>query len=128
EFPNEFGVTDPKRITYLTERHARDLIEVPIGPARYKSNAVARILELTAGSPFYTMMFCDKLVDYMNRTRSSVVTEADIEKVKESLVSGHDFLSKDEFDPLYSAGEGKVDTGIDPEATFAVCAAVAKKS
>ena len=64
----------------------------------------------------------------MNRTRSLVVTEADIDKVKESLISGHDFLSKDEFDPLYSAGEGKVDTGIDPDAAFSVCSAVAKKS
>jgi hypothetical protein len=128
EFPNEFGVIDPKRITYLTERHARELIEIPIGSQRYKSNAVGRILELTAGSPFYTMMFCDKLVEHMNRTRSLVVTEADVEKVKESLVSGHDFLDKVEFDPLYAAGEGKIDTGIEPAEAFSVCAAIAKKS
>lgn len=126
-FPNEFGVTEDLRVTYLPEKEARRLIEEPVGANRYVGNAVDRIIGLTAGSPFYTMMLCNRLVDYMNRTRSAVVTEADIATVEQEMISGDRRLTKDKFDNLICAGDGVEDSGINPEETFRLCAAIARE-
>jgi hypothetical protein len=53
--PNAFGVFSTERVTYLAERHARRLIEVPIqlaSQSRYRERAVDHILELTGGNAF----------------------------------------------------------------------------
>jgi hypothetical protein len=126
-FPNEFGVTEDVRVTYLSENEARRLIEEPVGANRYAGNAVGRILGLTAGSPFYTMMLCNRLVDYMNRTRSAVVTEADVAAVEQEMLSGDRRLTRDKFDNLICAGDGIEDSGIDPEDTLRLCAAIARE-
>ncbi len=132
EFPNEFGVTEEFRVTYLDEAAARALVREPIGEERFAGDAVRRLLDLTANSPYYTMMFCARLVDYMNATRSMVVTAADILTVKNHMLLGDDRrqddrrLTVDKFDNLLAAGDGKQDSGIDPEDTQAVCAAIAR--
>ena len=131
-FPNEFGVTEDIRVTYLDEAAARALVQGPIGEERFRGEAVPRLLDLTANSPYYTMMFCARLVDYMNATRSMVVTAADILTVKNHMLLGDDRrqddrrLTADKFDNLLAAGDGKQDSGIDPGDTHAVCAAIAR--
>ena len=131
-FPNEFGVTEDIRVTYLDEAAARALVQRPIGEKRFAGDAVRRLLDLTANSPYYTMMFCARLVDYMNATRSMVVTAADILTVKNHMLLGDDRrqddrrLTADKFDNLLAAGDGVQDSGIDPEHTHAVCAAIAR--
>ena len=131
-FPNEFGVTEDIRVTYLDEAAARALVQEPIGEARFAGDAVRRLLDLTANSPYYTMMFCARLVDYMNATRSMVVTAADILTVKNHMLLGDDRrqddrrLTADKFDNLLAAGDGEQDSGIDPGDTLAVCAAIAR--
>lgn len=49
---------------------------------------IERILALTAGSPFYIQILCDRLVKYMNRKRLLLVAEADVEQVKQDLIEG----------------------------------------
>lgn len=127
-FPNEFGVTEDVRVTYLDEAAATNLVQKPIGEGRFAGHAVRRLLDLTAGSPFYTMMFCARLVDYMNSTRSVIVTEADILAVEEEMLRGDRRLTRDKFDNLLSAGDGAVDSGIDPDDTYSVCLAIAQGS
>ena len=128
EFPNEFGVTEDVRVTYLDDVAATTLIEKPIGKSRFAGRAVGRVLDLTAGSPYYTMMFCARLVDYMNTTRSVIVTEADIRTVEEDMLRGDRRLTKDKFDNLLCAGDGKVDSGIDPDQTYMLCKAIVRGS
>ena len=128
EFSNEFGVTEDVRITYLTDTAAATLVEKPIGENRFAGRAVKRLLDLTAGSPYYTMMFCARLVDYMNTTRSVILTEADIRAVEEDMLRGDKRLTKDKFDNLLCAGDGVVDSGIDPEHTYAICKTIVEGS
>ena len=128
EFPNEFGVTEDVRVTYLDDSAATTLIKKPIGEMRFAGRAVRRILDLTAGSPYYTMMFCARLVDYMNTTRSVILTEADIHAVEEDMLRGDRRLTKDKFDNLLCAGDGMVDSGIDPDHTYTVCRAIVQGS
>ncbi|WP_395107287.1 hypothetical protein [Actinomadura sp. SCN-SB] len=106
--PNVFGVFAIERVTYLADSDARRLIVEPIwiGGAekqisRYQERAVDRILELTGGSAFYIQRFCYQLVNYMNAEHAPVVTEADIERVRDEFISG---LGANDFDNLESPG------------------------
>lgn len=128
EFPNEFGVTEDERITYLSPEDATKLIEVPIGKHHYAGGAIPRMLDLTAGSPFYTMSMCSRVVEYMNTSRSLVVTKADINWVESTMISGDHRLTREKFENLYSAGDGVEDTGIVPEHALLVCRQIARKT
>lgn len=128
EFPNEFGVTEDVRVTYLDDGAATTLVEKPIGRERFAGGTVPRLLGLTANSPYYTMMFCARLVDYMNDTRSVIVTEADIRAVEDGMLRGDRRLTRDKFDNLLTAGDGVSDGGVDPAETLAVCATIARET
>lgn len=121
-FPNEFGTTQDERVTYLKPEDARRLIDEPIriggrqGESRYRENAVERILNLTAGSPFYIQIICNRLVEYMNGKRASLVTEADVEQVKNELIRGVNALALDKFDNLINSGDTSEDAISDEDA------------
>ena len=121
-FPNEFGTTQDERVTYLKPDDARSLIDEPIriggrqGESRYREQAIEQILELTAGSPFYIQMLCNRLVEYMNVKHAHLVTEADVEQVKNELISGVNALDLDKFDNLINSGDTSADAISDNDA------------
>jgi hypothetical protein len=105
-FANEFGVTHDERISYLSTTAARDLAERPIllgGSSRYRGRAMDRLIEYTAGSPFYLQIMCDHLVRHLNRRKRIFVTEADVDQVARDLTAGAGFLPIERFDPLITA-------------------------
>ncbi|HLG74817.1 MAG TPA: hypothetical protein VKX46_00300, partial [Ktedonobacteraceae bacterium] len=114
-FPNEFGIVQDQRVSYLKSEDAVLLIDEPIriggktGKSRYREKAIERIVDLTAGSPFYIQIICHRLVEYMNRKRTSLVTEADVEQVKNELITGANLLGWDKFDNLISSGDTSPD-------------------
>ena len=122
DFPNEFGTTQDERVTYLKPDDARSLIDEPIriggrqGESRYREQAIEQILELTAGSPFYIQMLCNRLVEYMNVKHARLVTEADVEQVKNELISGVNALDLDKFDNLINSGDTSTDAISDDDA------------
>ena len=129
--PNVFGVFLAERVTYLLPPDARKLIEEPIsikGSARpisrYRERAVDQILELTGGSAFYTQRFCYELVRYMNSERAPVVTEADVEQVREAFLGT---LQAKDFDGLESPGYTERDA-FTSEQYRAVLLAIARAS
>lgn len=121
-FPNEFGTTQDERVTYLRRDDAIRLIDEPIriggryGESRYRERAIDRILDLTAGSPFYIQILCNRLVEYMNHKRASLVTEADVEQVKDELIRGVNALGLDKFDNLINSGDTSEDSISDEDA------------
>ena len=121
-FPNEFGTAQDERVTYLKEEDAQKLIEEPIriggtqGESRYREQAIERILELTAGSPFYIQIICNRLVDYMNVKHAGLVTEADVEQVKNELIHDVNALGLDKFDNLINSGDTSPDAISDEDA------------
>ncbi len=110
-FSNEFAVFQPERVTYLLPVYAKQLIEDPLriggldGNTRYLENSVEEILDLTACNPYYIQIFCNRLVDLMNREYSIYVTRVEVDKVKEELTSGQNSLSLDKFENLYNSGD-----------------------
>ncbi|MEH1785714.1 MAG: hypothetical protein V7L23_09025 [Nostoc sp.] len=131
-FPNEFQVAESQRISYLADDDARCLIINPIQisntkESRYKGDAVNLLLRLTAGSPYYIQIFCNRLVEYMNRKKAIYVTDADIETVKKDLISGHNSLDDSVFDNLINAGDSSIDD-ISKEDALAVLRDIANGS
>lgn len=108
---NAFGVIQDIRLTYLQLEPARNLIEKPIlnknGESRYIGKAVDTIIEYTSRNPYYIQIFCNRLVDFMNKNKSISVTEADVNEVAKSFIIGDQALDEDKFDNLIRAGELK---------------------
>lgn len=133
QFANEFGTTQDERVSYLKRNDAIRLIDEPIriggkqGESRYREQAIERILDLTAGSPFYIQIICNRLVEYMNRKHAMLVTEADVEYVKNELVRGVNALSLDKFENLINSGDTS-DDAIGDEDMLNVLTTIAKNS
>lgn len=110
-FPNDFGVIEDIRVNYLEEEAATRLIDEPIliggkkDSSRYREKAIARIVELTAGSPFYIQIICNRLVEYMNNKKKELVTEADVDQVKNGLIQGTRSFTWENFDNLVSSSD-----------------------
>jgi len=105
-YPNEFGVTHDERISYLSEQEARALAEDPImmgSESRYKGASLDRLIGLTAGSAFYLQIFCDRLVQHLNRNRLAFITESVVGDVLGQLTMVPAALPMDKFDPLITA-------------------------
>ena len=121
-FPNEFGTAQDERVTYLKEPDAIKLIEDPIRigsrqeESRYREQAIPRILDLTAGSPFYIQIICNRLVEYMNERKAVLISEADVEQVKTELIEGSNALAQDKFDNLINSGDTSEDAISDEDA------------
>lgn len=120
-FPNEFQVAQSERVSYLQYDEARKLIVRPTliavnEESRFKGAAVDRTIELTAASPFYIQIFCNRLIEYMVRRKLMRVTDAHIEQVKEELIRGNNSLTRDKFDNLVNAGDDTTNVAPSEEA------------
>ena len=104
---NPFQVIEPRRMGYLSEKDARKMIEEPIldreKKSRFLGKAVDKIIKYTAGSPYYLMIFCSRLVDYMKVDKNiGKVTDVDVEEVAKLCIAEK---LNGKFDNLYAAIE-----------------------
>jgi hypothetical protein len=111
-FPNEFQVARQERVSYLDRPDAIGLITEPVktpdGESLYRGESVARILELTARSPYYIQLFCNRLIEHMNAERKVLVGPADVDEVADMLVRGDKSLTVTQFDNLLTPGDADV--------------------
>jgi len=110
EFPNEFGVTQDERLTYLSKRDALKLIEEPVwnkktSKSRYLEDAAEKIIEYTSCNPYYIQIFCARLIKEMNDKKFIEATRSDIKPISDSFLFGGQALTNDKFDNLLNAGE-----------------------
>jgi hypothetical protein len=113
-YPNEFGVTEDKRLSYLKKSDAIALIEKPIWDktrdrSRFLGKATDLILDYTSSNPYYVQIFCARLVDYMNDNKAISITEADVIDIANSFIKGDQALTADKFDNLITAGDADLD-------------------
>ena len=104
---NPFQVIEPRRMSYLPDIDARKMIEKPIldcnKKSRFVGKAVDKIIKYTAGSPYYLMIFCSRLVDYMMLDKHiGKVTDVDVDEVAKLCIAEK---LKGKFDNLYAAVE-----------------------
>lgn len=110
-FTNDFGATDLKKVTYLSEDAAKRLMAEPILTedengkpiSRYEEDALDRLYDLTAGSAYLIMNLCAGLVDYMNKKHFASVTRAVIADYLEESMEPESPRPIEErlFEPLY---------------------------
>ncbi len=110
EFPNEFGITQDERLTYLSKRDALKLIDEPVwntksNKSRYLEDAIEKIIEYTSCNPYYIQIFCARLIKEMNDKKFIESTRSDIKPIADSFLSGGQALTNDKFDNLLNAGE-----------------------
>lgn len=109
---NGLGTMNKKRLSYLEQTAAREMIEDPVrfvnGESRYRGllgqEAISRIYELTGGSAFYMMKFCNALVDYMIDHRELFVSKGLVETVAGGYVfdTQNNPINKTDFDPIFN--------------------------
>ncbi|MGP2440524.1 tetratricopeptide repeat protein [Streptomyces sp. JW3] len=111
-YPNEFQVARQEPVSYLDGGPAKALITEPIaldnGESRYRGDSVQRVIELTARSPYYIQLFCNRLVHHMNVERQPLIGPADVDNVAAALVSGDRALLQEQFDNLLTPGDADV--------------------
>lgn len=116
-FTNDFGATHLIKVTYLSEKYAKELMYKPIyyinengeKENRYREEALNRLYELTSGSAFLIMNLCAGLVDYLNEIHSVYITKAHIDDyLKKNLSS---FEEPRFFEPQYD-DKSNTDSGI----------------
>ena len=110
-YPNQFGTTEMIPIDYLSEEAVQLMVRTPFGKiadwevfhGKAGDDAIKRIIELTAGSAFFTMIMLDRLVDYLNTANQPFVTPAVVDRVlKNEILSGNNPLALDKFESLYN--------------------------
>ncbi len=105
EFPNEFQVTEPLYVSYLSHQAALKLVNQPIllnDSSRFKENADEAIVDWFNGQPYYIQTYCNKLVNYLNEHQQNYVTAAIANQVKEILLEEKEI---DFFDNLVVQNE-----------------------
>lgn len=132
EFQNIFASMHPQELTYIDEQSARELIEEPIWNhkkecSRFHPDAVNKILELTACSPFYIMILCSELVKFARQRKRLPIQANDVDTLVQKMICNESSISRKDFDNLISCGEARLDI-IDKDDSIKVLKDIALKS
>lgn len=104
DYSNVYAIFHDYRLTYLDSESALNLIRVPMSRVgvTYRGESASLLKDYTAGNPFYIWLFCDELVNYLNKKRNREVISKDVEVVADEMA--HNMDSK-YFENLVLAGE-----------------------
>jgi hypothetical protein len=76
-----------RKISYLTPQDTERLIREPVrGIVDYTPAAVARVVRLTSGQPFYAQVICQNLIDHLNEHRKMRVGVEDVALIVDGIV------------------------------------------
>ena len=80
-----FNIAAYKRITFLDDDEVRRLVAEPVAPygLEYDPLAVDRIIQVTAGHPYFAQVVCHEMVAYHNETERSYLTVTCVDEVLE---------------------------------------------
>ncbi len=116
KFANQFGVIEERRLSYLKPEDAKALIEKPIwyhkkDESRFIGNALDKVIEYTAGNPYYLQILGERLVNIMNDPKRKLirVTEVTVKEAAESLIKGSGAIEEKNFDNLLTAGDADLE-------------------
>lgn len=103
---NYFNKFSKEPLTYLTKEESLQLIKDPIPNVRFLNHTDELIYEYTSGSAFFTQIFCNRLVDYLNLKTTHIVGKEDIENVANLLCTGTSRLEPSTFECLTKEADG----------------------
>lgn len=104
---NYFNKFSKEQLSYLSKEETLQLIKEPIPAVRFHNKSEELIYDYTSGSAFFTQIFCNRLVDYLNyEKKTTIVGKEEIEKVAERLCTGTDRLEPSTFECLTKEADG----------------------
>jgi hypothetical protein len=83
-----FNVATYRRVSFLSREAVTRLITEPVEPfgMRYDDLALAEVLRLTAGHPFFTQLLCNILVNHCNDSERNYVTVQSVRRALDELI------------------------------------------
>ena len=83
-----FNIAAYKPITFLSDKDVRWLISEPVKSynVEYDPLAVNRIIDVTAGHPYFTQLVLHEMIVYHNETQRNYLTVADVNYALEQIV------------------------------------------
>jgi AAA domain len=83
-----FNIAVYKRITFLSPDDVRSLVTAPVAPygLAYDPLALERIIQVTAGHPYFAQVVCHEMVAYHNETRRNYLTASCVDQALERIV------------------------------------------
>lgn len=107
---NAFGTVEKCEVTYLSQADTEALIQVPVWREnddqecyQLDKRVLDYIYKLSRGSAYYTVILCNHLVDYMNRTNTNTLKVDGAERAVEELIKSGE-LEEKHFWPLFKDG------------------------
>ena len=105
DYPNEFACMELLKLTYLGESATKQLIQEPVERKNGRSNlfrndgCVDVLYELTAGSPYLSVLLCSQLIQYLNSKGAYMVTKGIVEDfLRTKVLSPDTFLEEANFE------------------------------
>lgn len=82
-----FNIALYKKVGFLRPDETRRLICEPVkGSLEYDDLAIEKIERLTCGHPYFTQLFCFRLVNFCNKKKKNYVTVQDVNDVIEEVI------------------------------------------
>lgn len=83
-----FNIAAYKRITFLDPDEVRRLASEPVAEfgMEYDPLAMDRIIQVTAGHPYFAQVVCHEMVAYHNETERSYITVSCVDRVLERII------------------------------------------
>jgi len=110
-YKNQFGTTELIPVDYLVREDVKEMIRRPFADNSFWAafdhkmgeEAINRIMRLTAGNAYFSIIFLDRLVEYLNKTNQPIVMPITVETVlRKELLSGNNPLQLEHFESLYN--------------------------
>lgn len=104
---NSFNIFSKEPLSYLSKEEALQLIREPVKDVvRYHKHSDEKIYDYTAGSPFFTQIFCNQLIKYLNERKNHIVGSDEIQVVAKNLCTGKKRLEDGVFECLINEADG----------------------
>ena len=104
---NSFNIFSKEPLSYLSKDEALQLIREPVKDVvRYHKHSDEKIYDYTAGSPFFTQIFCSQLIKYLNERKNHTVGSDEIQVVAKNLCTGKNRLEDGVFECLINEADG----------------------
>ncbi len=83
-----FNIAAYKRITFLEPGEVRRLVTEPVAPygMEYDPLALDRIIQVTAGHPYFAQVVCHEMVAYHNESKRNYITFTSVDQVLERII------------------------------------------
>lgn len=106
DYPNELGTIQMQRVHYLDFDATKEMLYKPLQKAaprvQIEPEAYLRLFEYSAGSAYWHMILCSRLVAFLNQNTLYTVTAPVVDNMVQQELESGDVITQQLFQPLYN--------------------------